>query len=416
MSEPLHKPGTPTVTVAWADPQREAAFHRWLDGIAADHGLARESLRIASADASFRRYLRVDVAPTLGTGVSSLPPEGAVSPWGGPAAKRAAGSLIIMDAPPDKEDCRPFVKVAKLMADAGLNVPRVLAWDEALGFMLLDDLGTRTMIEVVNREDPHANRGLYLQAIDALVAWQAASRPGVLPAYDQPLLARELALFPDWYLERHRGVKVEGALRETLDAMFRLIIERNLQAPNVYVHRDFMPRNLMMPPDMAPTLGTGVSSLPPEGAVSPGGGPAAKPAETQLGVLDFQDAVYGPITYDIASLMRDAFLSWDEEFVLDITVRYWQKAQKAGLPVDPDFGEFYRAVEWMGLQRHLKVAGIFARLTLRDGKPRYLADTPRFIGYIRHTAGRYRELAPLLRLVDEIEGTQPATGFAFGRV
>jgi aminoglycoside/choline kinase family phosphotransferase len=211
----------------------------------------------------------------------------------------------------------------------------------------------------------------------------------MLPAYDQPLLARELALFPDWYLERHRGLKVEGAVRETLDETFRLIIERNLAAPSVYVHRDFMPRNLMMP---------------------------RSDDERRLGVLDFQDAVYGPITYDIASLMRDAFLSWDEEFVLDITVRYWQKAQKAGLPVDPDFGEFYRGIEWMGLQRHLKVAGIFARLTLRDGKPRYLADAPRFIGYIRHTAGRYRELGPLLRLVDEIEGTQPATGFAFGRV
>jgi N-acetylmuramate 1-kinase len=225
--------------------------------------------------------------------------------------------------------------------------------------------------------------------VDALVAWQAASQPGILPAYDEALLARELALFPDWYLERHRGIKVEGRLRETLDSLFRLIIERNLAAPSVYVHRDFMPRNLMMPKDVA--------SAP-------------------LGVLDFQDAVYGPITYDIASLMRDAFLSWDEEFVLDITVRYWQKALKAGLPVDPDFGEFYRGVEWMGLQRHLKVAGIFARLTLRDGKPKYLADTPRFIAYIRATAGRYRELAPLLRLLDEVEGTQDLTGYAFGRI
>jgi aminoglycoside/choline kinase family phosphotransferase len=178
-------------------------------------------------------------------------------------------------------------------------------------------------------------------------------------------------------------------LRETLDAIFKLIIERNLAAAPVYVHRDFMPRNLMMPRDAA---------------------------EPRLGVLDFQDAVYGPVTYDIASLMRDAFLSWDEEFVLDITVRYWQQALKAGLPVDPDFGEFYRAVEWMGLQRHLKVAGIFARLTLRDGKPRYLADAPRFIAYIRATAARYRELAPLLRLLDEVEGTQPAIGYAFGRV
>jgi aminoglycoside/choline kinase family phosphotransferase len=362
MSEPLHQPLAPVGAVAWADPQREAAFRLWLGAIASAHGLAPATLRIASADASFRRYLRIDAG---------------------------GGTRIIMDAPPQQEDCRPFVKVARLMADAGLNVPRVLAWDEAQGFMLLDDLGTRTMIEAVNRDDAHANRGLYLRAVDALVAWQAASRPGVLPAYDEALLARELALFPDWYLGKHRGVQVEGALRETLDGVFRLVIERNLAAPSVYVHRDFMPRNLMMP---------------------------AAESEGRLGVLDFQDAVYGPITYDIACLMRDAFLSWDEEFVLDITVRYWQQAQKAGLPVDPDFGEFYRAVEWMGLQRHLKVAGIFARLTLRDGKPRYLADAPRFIGYIRHTAGRYRELAPLLRLVDEVEGTQPETGFAFGRM
>jgi N-acetylmuramate 1-kinase len=365
MSAPTAPPLTPTAIVSWDDPQRQAAFHRWLDGIAPAHRLLPDSLRPASADASFRRYLRISVAPTLGTD----------------------DSFIIMDAPPEKEDCAPFVKVAGLMAQAGLNVPRVLEWDEALGFMLLDDLGTRTMIEVVDADNPSSNQGLYLRAVDALVAWQAASQPGVLPAYDEALLARELALFPDWYLERYRGVKVEGQLRETLDGLFRLIIERNLAAPSVYVHRDFMPRNLMMPK-----------------------------AETQLGVLDFQDAVYGPITYDIASLMRDAFLSWDEEFVLDITVRYWQKALKAGLPVDPDFGEFYRAVEWMGLQRHLKVAGIFARLTLRDGKPKYLADTPRFIAYIRATAGRYRELAPLLRLLDEVEGTQGLTGYAFGRV
>jgi aminoglycoside/choline kinase family phosphotransferase len=359
------------------------------------HGLVPASLRPASADASFRRYLRIDVAPTLDTGVSSLPPEGAVSPWGGPAAKRAptlgtgVSSLIIMDAPPGQEDCRPFVKVARLMAEAGLNVPRLLEWEEALGFLLLDDLGTQPMIEAIAPDDPASSQPLYLRAIDALIAWQAASRPGVLPAYDQALLAHELALFPDWYLARHRGVQVEGRLRETLDAMFKLIIERNLAAPTVYVHRDFMPRNLMIPGD---------------------------PGEPRLGVLDFQDAVQGPVTYDIASLMRDAFLSWDEEFVLDITVRYWQRALQAGLPVDRDFGEFYRGVEWMGLQRHLKVAGIFARLTLRDGKPRYLADAPRFIAYIRATAGRYRELTPLLRLVDEVEGTQAVAAYAFGRI
>ncbi len=362
MSVPANPPSEAPARITWADPRREAAFHRWLEALAGEHGLRPATLRPASADASFRRYLRVDVQ---------------------------GGSRIIMDAPPDKEDCRPFVKVARLMADAGLNVPRVLAWDQPLGFMLMDDLGTQTMIEVVGAEPTREMQRLYLRAVDALVAWQAASRPGVLPPYDEALLARELALFPDWYLERHRGVAVHGESRAKLDGLFKLIIERNLASPAVYVHRDFMPRNLMMPGDAA---------------------------EPRLGVLDFQDAVEGPITYDIASLMRDAFLSWDEEFVLDITVRYWQAAQKAGLPVDADFGEFYRAVEWMGLQRHLKVAGIFARLTLRDGKPKYLADAPRFIGYIRATASRYRELAPLLRLVDEVEGSTPATAYAFGRL
>ena len=372
MSNPpslANAPACASPSVQWSDPVREAAFRGWLERVGPAHGLRPDSLRPASADASFRRYLRID---------------------------DQHGSRIIMDAPPDKENCEPFVQVAGLMAQAGLNVPQVLDWDRANGFMLLQDLGTRTMIEVVDREVPEANKELYLRAADALVAWQVASRPGVLPAYDQALLARELELFPQWYLAQHKGVAVEGKVRETLDAMFRLIIERNLASPSVYVHRDFMPRNLMMPWDPAQAR-------------------LGEQKETRLGVLDFQDAVYGPITYDIASLMRDAFLSWDEEFVLDITVRYWQRAQQAGLPVDSDFGEFYKAVEWMGLQRHLKVAGIFARLTLRDGKPHYLADTPRFLAYIRATANRYRELAPLLRLVDEVEGTQQTAAFMFGR-
>ena len=348
--------------VAWSDPRREAAFHAWLARIAPAHELQPSTLRPASADASFRRYLRID---------------------------GAGGSFIIMDAPPEREDCAPFVKVAGLMAEAGLNVPRILDWDAPQGFMLLDDLGSRTMIEVVDAATPMANLPLYTRAVDALIAWQQASRPGVLPPYDQALLARELSLFPDWYLQQHRGITLEGSKRETLAAQFQLIVQRNLASPSVYVHRDFMPRNLMIPGDAA---------------------------EPRLGVLDFQDAVYGPVTYDIACLMRDAFLSWDEEFVLDVTVRYWEKALKAGLPVDADFGEFYRAVEWMGLQRHLKVAGIFARLTLRDGKPKYLADAPRFIAYIRATATRYRELAPLARLIDEVEGSDAVTGYAFGRL
>jgi aminoglycoside/choline kinase family phosphotransferase len=361
-ASPLSQPGPVPAAVAWSDPARETAFHQWLAQVAPAHGLDPATVRLASADASFRRYLRVD-------GVQ--------------------GSRIVMDAPPEREDCAPFVKIAGLMGGAGLNVPRVLAWDAPLGFMLLDDLGTQTMIEAVQPDAPAAAQTLYLRAVDALIAWQLASRPGVLPPYDQALLARELALFPDWYLEKHRGIAITPAMRATLDAQFALIIQRNLAVPSVYVHRDFMPRNLMIPHD---------------------------PVEPRLGVLDFQDAVYGPVSYDIASLMRDAFLSWDEEFVLDITVRYWQRAVKAGLPVDADFGEFYRAVEWMGLQRHLKVAGIFARLTLRDGKPKYLADAPRFIAYIRATAHRYRELGPLARLIDEVEGSDAVSGYAFGRL
>ncbi|WP_418148989.1 phosphotransferase [Variovorax paradoxus] len=385
---PASEPTPSATAILWADPQRAAAFQNWLAGIGAAHGLRPETVRLASADASFRRYFRID-------------------------ATGSAASRIVMDAPPDKENSEPFVQVARLMAEAGVTAPQVLEWDRAHGFLLLDDLGRETMLDVIDPARPDASRPLYDQAIDALIRWQLASRPGVLPPYDRALLERELALFPEWYIGRHRGIAVEGQLKERLERSFRLIVESNLASPSVYVHRDFMPRNLMV--NVAPTLGTGVSSLPPEGALAalgrPGGGSAA-----DLGVLDFQDAVYGPITYDIASLMRDAFLSWDEEFVLDVTIRYWEAARKAKLPVNADFGAFYRSVEWMGLQRHLKVAGIFARLTLRDGKPRYLADTPRFIAYIRSTASRYMELTPLLRVIDEIEGTSALSGFAYGRV
>jgi aminoglycoside/choline kinase family phosphotransferase len=353
--------------IVWSDPVRAAAFARWLSVTSAACQLDPATLRLASADASFRRYFRID------------------------HMDRSAGSCIIMDAPPALEDCAPFVKIAALMADAGLNAPRVLAWDEAQGFMLLSDLGSQTMMQVIQQLaplDPFPPAGspihqMYMDAVDALIAWQLSSRPGVLPAYDDALLSRELQLFPDWYIARHRGITVDAGMQDKLAGFFAQIKDSNLNSlggARVFVHRDFMPRNLM-----APTLG----------------------------VLDFQDAVYGPITYDIASLMRDAFLSWDEEFVLDITIRYWQKARKAGLPVGDDFGEFYRAVEWMGLQRHLKILGIFARLTLRDGKPHYLADTPRFIKYARSTASRYRQLGPLMVLLDEIEGNETRVGYTF---
>jgi N-acetylmuramate 1-kinase len=282
------------------------------------------------------------------------------------------------------------VDVAHLMAQAGLNVPEVLDWQETNGFMLLGDLGDTTMMAAIDPTKPEANLPLYLAAVEALIEWQRASRPGVLPNYDATLLNRELALFPDWYLAKHRAVTLDAKDRELLDATFKVIVQGNLAWPSVFVHRDFMPRNLMVM-NVTPTL-------------------------PSLGVLDFQDAVYGPITYDIASLMRDAFLTWEEEFVLEVTIRYWEKARKAGLPVGNDFGEFYKGVEWMGLQRHLKVAGIFARLTLRDGKPKYLADTPRFIHYILSTTGRYIELKPFMRLIEKLEKIQPVTGFAYGRV
>jgi aminoglycoside/choline kinase family phosphotransferase len=362
---------SPAETILWTDPQRADAFRAWLAGLAPAQGLLPDTVRPASADASFRRYFRVDTTDP------------------------AAPTRIVMDAPPDKENSDPFVQVAQLMTGAGVLAPTVLDWDRANGFLLLDDLGRQTMLDVIDPARPDASRPLYDQAIGALIKWQLASRPGVLPPYDRALLERELSLFPEWYIGRHRGVAVEGKLKERLDRSFKLIVDSNLASPSVYVHRDFMPRNLM--------VGNGQA----HGGLDGHG---------RLGVLDFQDAVYGPISYDIASLMRDAFLSWDEEFVLDITIRYWTAARKAGLPVDEDFGAFYRAVEWMGLQRHLKVAGIFARLTLRDGKPKYLADTPRFIAYIRATAGRYMELTPLVRVIDEIEGTSALTGFAYGRV
>jgi aminoglycoside/choline kinase family phosphotransferase len=362
-SQPPVSIATPSYEpLAWSDPTRAASFQQWMAAISERQNLEPGSVRLASADASFRRYFRVD------------------------GSHAGAPTRIVMDAPPAQENSAPFVAIARLMAEAGVTAPEVLEWDQANGFLLLDDLGRQTMLDVIDPAAPEAARPLYDQAIDALIRWQTASRPDVLPPYDQALLERELGLFPQWYITQHRGLPVEGRLQERLERSFRLIVANNLAAARVYVHRDFMPRNLMIT-----------------------GGPT-------LGVLDFQDAVYGPITYDIASLMRDAFLSWEEEMVIDVTVRYWERARKAGLPVDDDFGAFYRAVEWMGLQRHLKVAGIFARLTLRDGKPRYLADAPRFIGYIRATASRYGELTPLLRVIDEVEGTQATAGFAYGRV
>jgi aminoglycoside/choline kinase family phosphotransferase len=260
------------------------------------------------------------------------------------------------------------VHVARLLYEAGVHAPQVHAQDLAQGFLLLSDLGTKTYLQEINADN--AAR-LFGDATDALVLWQLATRAGELPPYDEALLRRELNLFPEWYLARHLNIVLDAEKKETLEKTFQLLLGSALAQPAVYVHRDYIPRNLMV-------------------------------CEPNPGVLDFQDAVLGPITYDIVCLLRDAFVSWDEQEVLDWCVRYWEKAKRAGLPVAADFASFWRAFEWMGLQRHLKVLGIFARLNYRDGKPKYLADTPRFIGYALGVSRRYKELGPLAQMLEEI--------------
>ncbi len=318
---------------------RRSQLQRWIETRLNASPLALEP---ASADASYRRYFLV----------------------------HAAGrSLIVMDAPPEHEDCRPFVHVARLLAAAGVHVPRVIAEDLEQGFLLLSDLGSTSYLQALSNESAEE---LFRDAIDALLRWQLASTPDALPPYDRALLLREMKLFPEWYLQRHLGLTLNPAQLRSLDELFALILTNNLAQPAVYVHRDYMPRNLMV-------------------------------CEPNPGVLDFQDAVYGPITYDVASLFRDAFVSWDEARVRGWVASYWEKAKRAGLPVASDFGSFYRDLEWMGAQRHLKVLGIFARLHYRDGKRGYLEDAPRFVGYLRAVAVRYPQLRPLLALLDAIE-------------
>ncbi len=321
--------------------------------------LGDESLDIApaSADASFRRYFRV-------------------------TAK--GRDYIVMDAPPAHEDCRPFIAVARLFADAGVNVPQVLAQDLDRGFLLLTDLGHTTYLAALDdaASSPVLARELYLASNDALIRIQQASRPGVLPEYDRTLLTRELMLFPEWYVARHLGVALEDEQKAILESVFERLLANNLAQPQVYVHRDWHSRNLMV-------------------------------CEPNPGILDFQDAVYGPITYDLASIYRDAYIQWDEEQQLDWVIRYWEKARAARLPVREDFGEFWRDFEWMGAQRQIKVLGIFARLYHRDGKDGYLKDMPRVMGYLRRACERYIELKPLLLLLDELEGKRPQVGYTF---
>ena len=336
---------------------RVQALRAWLAARPPAWQIDVTSLRPASADASFRRYFRID------------------------APGYAGGTLIAMDAPPEKEDTRPFIAVAGLLNQAGLNAPVIVARDVERGFLLLSDLGSETFLAALSHSPAMADT-LFAEATAALVKWQLASRPGVLPPYDDALLRREIQLFPDWYVARHLQHPLTGAERQVLEQQTKLIVETCLAQPAVYVHRDYMPRNLMV-------------------------------TQPNPGILDFQDAVFGPITYDVVSLFRDAFISWDEERSLDWTARYWQAARTAGLPVGTDFGDFYRAFEWMGLQRHLKVLGIFARINYRDGKPHYLTDTPRFVRYVRGVTQRYSALLPLARLFDALEGVATRSGYTF---
>ncbi|MFT4102551.1 MAG: phosphotransferase [Burkholderiaceae bacterium] len=360
-------PSLPSDRSADPPPPADAAARRrtldaWLAPLARRFGLDAASLRPASDDASFRRYFRL--LPTRADGVP----------------------MIVMDAPPPMEDCRPFVHAARVLKTAGVNVPEVHAADLDQGFLLLDDFGATTFLDRL-AADRGAAAPLYRDATETLVRMQCASRPGVFPDYDRALLDRELALFPDWYLGRHRGAVLTDGQRGILRTSFELLLANNLAQPRVFVHRDYHSRNLML-----------------------------LDGERNPGVLDFQDAVYGPITYDLVSLLRDAYVGWDEEQVLDWVVRYWERARKAGLPVPDDVGQLYRDFEWMGLQRHLKILGIFARLYHRDGKDRYLADMPLVRQYAVKTMQRYTALAPLLHLVETLDPdsqTDRRVGYTF---
>ena len=320
-------------------PQEQARARERLDWARAALGDGAATLERASMDAGFRSYWR-----SHGTG----------------------GSRIVMDSPPGLEDVRPWLRIRDLLEAGGVRVPRVLAGDAGQGFLLLEDLGTRTLLQVLDEGNADA---LFDGAIGQLLKLQAIAPPPSLPAYDEAMLERELRLFDEWFLGRHLGLDADCEAMEVLDGAYRLLVDAALAQPRVLVHRDFMPRNLMPAAD----------------------GPA---------VLDFQDAVRGPIAYDVLSLFKDAFASWPEARVAGWRDAYHARAVAAGLPVPPA-ARFDRDFDWIGIQRHLKVIGIFARLCHRDGKPRYLADVPRFLDYLDAVLPRYREFDHLHRFLRE---------------
>ena len=346
-----------TSTPAATPEERLSRLTAWLDTL----GLVQvESRRPASADASFRRYFRLDVAPEL--------------------RAKLGDTLIAMDAPPDRENVPAYLKVQALLLEAGVTVPAIVAQDVPNGFLLISDLGNTTYLQRLNIDNAAF---MYSDAVDSLVKFQLSSQPGVLPDYDRAFIERELNLFPEWFIGKHLGITMTPEQQQQLDKVFEAIISNCLAQQQVFMHRDFHSRNLMFLEHGNP------------------------------GVLDFQDAVFGPVTYDLGSLLRDAYIQWDEELVLDWVVRYWQRAKQLGLPVNPDIDAFYQDFEFMALQRHLKILGIFCRLNYRDGKTHYMGDLPTVSDYVRKTANRYTVLKPLARLLDALEEKAPQVGYTF---
>ena len=337
----------PNMSTTLPNDDRTAALAQWLTTLPAELGILHTSLSVASADASFRRYFRVE------------------------SSNAAHPTLIIMDAPPSHEDCKPFIHVAELFGRSGVHVTKILEQNLELGFLLLTDLGNHTYLSVLERDLNQAD-ALYRDALTALIKLQTASTPDELPVYDRERLLNEMMLFPQWYLGVHKNFTLTDAQTAQLTHVFSTLLDNNLAQTQVWVHRDYHSRNLMLIDDNNP------------------------------GILDFQDAVYGPITYDPVSLLRDAYIEWPEAQQIDWLVRYWEQARKAGLNVPAAFDEFYKDFEYMGLQRHLKVLGIFARLFHRDGKSGYLKDLPLVLKYTRQVAARYRDFAPLLHILDAV--------------
>ncbi len=311
-------------------------LHTWLR---ATLGIQQFDLAPASADASFRRYFRLQYDHT---------------------------SHIVMDAPPQHEDCTPFIKVSALMAGIGLHVPQVLQQDLQQGFLLLTDLGSRMYLPELNENTVEALYGDAMQALLKLQAYHGRE----LPPYDRELLLGEMNLFREWYLARHLGLELSRAEHQALDAAFDFLADTALQQPRVIVHRDYHSRNLMV-------------------------------ATPNPGILDFQDAVVGPVTYDLVSLLRDCYIAWPRQQVEAWVAHYHRLATAAGIISGISAARFLRWFDLMGIQRHLKAIGIFARLNHRDAKPAYLQDIPRVLKYIRDVAAGYSELKPFSGLLEE---------------